>query len=295
MAIAEPATFRFMSSPRFPSILCALVCGCAGLPSEPQSFFVVERSWGIAGGRSEEESLFLAGIIEEVLPVYSELQGFTERPLRAHLTGDLGIDHFAGMTVEAPGRRAWIMVRRNANNVELTVAHEMAHYYFEELQSKFPIIVEEGLCEMQSGMVFDAEEQFETRVLMAAASHLDHVIIEVDGPEAKAMLVWLLEAVPSVEEALQLGWRGNLKATPRTAATSYGLGWLLVKLIGWEGMLELARRADQEGFEHVPTEWILTAAGIQPLTQKNLDRAFRRALGLSGRGSRYPLKITLSK
>lgn len=273
--------------------LCLLVSGCSTLPSEPRSSFLVERSWGVAGGRTQEEALYLAGIIEEVLPVYTELEGFTQRPLRAHLTGDLGVDHFAGMSIEAPGSRAWIMVRRGAEDVELTVAHEMAHYYFDELQSKFPTIVEEGLCELQSGMVFDAQEQFETRLVMAAVSHLERVTIEVQGAKSKAMLAWLLESVPSIEEALEIGRSANLETSLRTAATSYGLGWLLVELIGWEGMLLLARRSDQEGLERVPVEWILAAAGLQPLTQENLEQAFRRALGEGDQTSEQPITITL--
>ena len=273
--------------------LCLLVSGCTSLPSEPSSSFVVERSWGLAGGRTQEESLYLAQIVEKVLPVYSRLEGFTQRPLRAHLTGDLGVDHFAGMSIEAPDSRAWIMVRRDAQDVELTVAHEMAHYYFDELQSKFPTIVEEGLCELQSGMVFDAREQFETRLVMAAVSHLERVTIEVQGAESKAMLAWLLESVPSIEEALEIGRSGNLETSLRTAATSYGLGWLLVELIGWEGMLLLAHRSDQEGLERVPAEWILAAADLQPLTQENLEWAFRRALGESDKTSKQPITITL--
>lgn len=225
--------------------------------------------------------------------MYTELEGFTQRPLRAHLTGDLGVDHFAGMSIEAPGSRAWIMVRRDAEDVELTVAHEMAHYYFDELQSKFPTIVEEGLCELQSGMVFDAQEQFETRLVMAAVSHLERVTIEVQGAKSKAMLAWLLESVPSIEEALEIGRSANLETSLRTAATSYGLGWLLVELIGWEGMLLLARRSDQEGLERVPVEWILAAAGLQPLTQENLEQAFRRALGEGDQTSEQPITITL--
>ena len=87
--------------------------------------------------------------------------------------------------------------------------------------------------------------------------------------------------------------RRGRATSPRTAATSYGLGWLFVELIGWEGLLLLARRSEQEGLERVPVEWILAAAGPQPLTQENLERAFRHALGESDLTSEQPFTITL--
>lgn len=295
-SLTEPALSTLllpMIRSRLPALLLVLSTGCVLVP-EPHSSVLLERPWGIAGGESEEEALHVAAIVEQVLPVFRELEGFEERPLRVHLTDDLGQEGFSGITSEPLFGDSWIAVLRGAEDAEHTVAHEMAHFYFDELQSRFPTVLSEGASELLADRVFPSPKRRMTLMVMAAASYLDNLTIEVRGREAKKNLPYIVQPVPSVEEVFEIGWYDNLQAESRVKAALYGLGWIIAERIGWDGMVALAGRCADEGLEVVPAEWIRSAAGIEPPTQEALRDAIFQAFGEEGAAGDAGLTITLT-
>lgn len=262
-------------------------------PSEPDSPVRVERSWGFAGGKSEQEAQELAANIEKVLQYYTTLEGFSTRPLRAHFADHLMYDKIAGVRKEPLLGGAWIAVRRDANNVENTLAHEMAHFYFEDVHDRFPAVLEEGLCEFLADQVFPAPKTRQTRLVFVGASYLDRFLIEVKDAKGKEMLPYLVQPVPSVEEIFEIGWYENFSGDVRVNETLYGLGWLIAERIGWEGLIALARRGEEAGVSTVPSEWILAAADLHPPTSEKLSAAIVQAFGDELGGGRL-LRISLS-
>ncbi len=253
-------------------------------PTEPDSPVRVERSWGFAGGESEQEAQQLAASIEKVLEYYTSLEGFSARPLRAHFADHLMYDKIAGIRKEPLFGGAWIAVRRDAKNVENTLAHEMAHFYFPDVHDRFPAVLEEGLCEFLADQIFPAPDTRETRLVFVGASYLDSFLIEVKDATGKRMLPYLVQPVPSIEEIFEIGWYENFSGDTRVNETLYGLGWLIAERIGWEGLVALARRGDEAGASTIPPEWILAAADLHPLTHEKLRDAIHQAFGGDGGG-----------
>lgn len=261
-------------------LILLLLSGCRGLPSEPQSAARQERPWGLAGGQSEEEAQRLAGMVEHILPAYRGLEGFIERPLRAHMTGSLGGAHLAGVTVEPLVGDPWVAVNREAQDLELALAHELAHFYFQEQQLRFPSIIEEGMCELLSGLAYDASDFYRRRLTLAGVAYLDQLEFRVTDPRGKLSVDALRAAAPDIEDALAMNWSQLFRADRATAVTCYGLGSFLARRIGWEGLLRLVRRADRDEHAKVPIPWILDAAGIQDPYQVSLRAALIEGLDL---------------
>ncbi|MAB79384.1 MAG: hypothetical protein CMJ89_08520 [Planctomycetes bacterium] len=278
------------------SLLAALWCGasCSVIPIEPNSSTGQENPWGMAFGDSPEQARFLAEIIEQVLPVYRELAGFKDRPLRAHLTNEDLRDHLNGLSVEPWIGRAWIAIEAGSSNVPNTVAHELAHFYFHDFQSLFPAVVAEGISDELADSVFRDQPNFDLKLITAAVSYLDRFTIRVSGKAAKESLYYLVQEVSPIEEVLSLTRHQNFSADPRAMASNYGVGWMLVRVIGYDGLVELAQRCRHAGLDRVPIEWLLSAANLAPLNQKNLSMAFGRALGIRNFRHGQSLTITLS-
>jgi len=187
----------------------------------------------------------------------------------------------------------WIAVTRDGDHVAHNLAHEMAHFYFEDVHERFPTVLEEGLCEYLAGQVYPAPKQQRSHLCYVAASYLDSFVIEIRDAEGKAWLPFLVQPVPSVEEVFDIGWYENFHGDPRVNATLYGLGWLIADRIGWEGLIQLAIRCREEGLEVVPGEWIRAAAGIEPPTQERLRAAILEGFGVE-EGEEGELRLFLS-
>lgn len=261
-------------------LILLLLSGCRGVPREPKSATILERSWGIAGGRSDQEAQRLIHMVEHVLPAYRGLEGFVERPLRAHITGSLGGAHLAGITVEPLVGHPWVAVNREARDFELALAHELAHFYFEEQQARFPSIIEEGMCELLSGLAYDASDLFRRRLMLAGVAYLDHLEFRVKDARGKLSVAALRAAAPDIEEALAMNWSRLFRADRATAVACYGVGFLLVQRIGWQGLLRLVQRADRSDQAKVPIPWILEAAGLEQPLEDSLRAALIEALDL---------------
>jgi hypothetical protein len=266
-------------------LTCLLCLSCSNLPSEPALEFVVERPWGFANGATQAEALTLADHVEQTLALYRQLEGFQESPLRAHIispeaTRGTLLAGRAGITVPEPDGKAWIAVTRGNSSPLSTCAHELAHFYFPAMHSYFSQILAEGICELQASMVELDEDRFSTLTAFAAESFLDEFTIQVRSSRGKKTLAGFTEEIHSIEETLTGTNSEYLTWSSRTLAADYGLGWMIAKQIGWEGLKELVQRAKDEGRQEVPLEWTLKAADISPPDQAHLRILVLRAFGL---------------
>ena len=99
--------------------------------------------------------------------------------------------------------------------------------------------------------------------------------------------VWLVAGRGSEPAELLLQDRGKyMHDELRTLKNTYGVGIMLAQEIGFEGIIELARRAEAEGLPQAEPQWVLEAAGLWPMTQWKLSQAFARTLGTPMRSPR---------
>lgn len=262
-------------------LLCGLcTVSCTTLPFEPDSPVLAEHEWGTAGGQSPEEVSDLANIVESVLPLFREMRGFVDSPLRIHLVEHVGVGQRDGLTVEMPFLGQWVSVRRGSPVVPFVVAHEMAHFYFQDYQDLFPAVLEEGVCDLLATEIYTDNGAGRTQIAIAMVSYLEHVKIEMIGVQSKVRAAQLLLDVPSIEELLDYEGDDLLDINGDVAALRvYGIGRMLAVVIGIQGLQDLAERCEDQGLEMIPSEWILEAAGLVPPSQDNLLMAFRQALG----------------
>ena len=176
-----------MARSRFTILLALFLTSCV-LPSEPRSAVRIEREWGFAGGANEDEALKLADIVKRVLPHFQALEGFVQRPLRIHFADDLGHDKLTGITVWPALGSPWSAVKRGNEQLENTVAHELAHFYFRGIKSKFPSVMREGIADLLANRVFPDPNGRERSLVMVAASYLDSsrsvVMVSKDAVES---------------------------------------------------------------------------------------------------------------
>lgn len=280
-----------------PALLCLSAClflSACLIPPEPRSAVKLEGPWGFAAGESPAEAARLAAAIERALPVLSELEGFVPRPLRAHVVADSRLGHLNGISVDSPRVDPWIAVSRDAPEFDFTVAHEMSHFYFRDLFASLPTVLEEGLCEHLAERVTGVSKSSQRRITLAAASYLDDFTVQVRGPGAKAGLAVLFQDVPPVDEMFEVDWRQHLRSDPRIANTLYGLGLVAVNRIGFDGVLDLVRRAEGMDLDRVPSDWILGAMGLSPPSQANLRLVFGEAVGGENVGTNGEIEFTIS-
>jgi hypothetical protein len=273
-------------------LLLLTTAGCV-LPSEPRSPARVEREWGFAGGTNESEALELAALVERVLPYFRTFAGFDERPLRIHQADHVGPEKALGITVEPALGTAWVAVRRGGPHLEHTVAHELAHFYFRDLEAMYPSVLQEGMASLLAQLACPEPDTRERRLVVVAASYLDTFTIIVGSAAGKQVLPYLVQPVPSIEEVFEIGWYENFTADPRVNETVYGLGLLMAERIGWDGLVELAQRCQEQGLETVPAELIRSAAGLEPPSQANISRALREAFGGESDHGDGQISITL--
>lgn len=258
--------------------LAFLFCSSCATIEEPKSRTRLERPWGFAAGANDAEAQQLADVVEQVLATYQHLDGFRPQPLRAHMVDDHMGEPILGVAVAPAAGDPWIAVRRDNPDLQSTVAHELAHFYFRDAIASLPAMLQEGVCDHLAIRVFGPSITQTRKLLFAATSYLDDFIIYVRGPSGRAALADLVEPAPSIHElfALEIGLNEalHLELDPATAACMYGLGASIADRVGFEGLMELVHRSDTAGHPEVPASWILDAAGLSPLTQDTLFELF---------------------
>ena len=132
-----------------------LLAGCRATFVEPDSPVELEREWGTAAAESEAEAERIAEIVETTLDVYRDLPGFADGELRVHF-GEFRrpSESFVGVAVQPEAGAPWVAVSPRSKQVEHTTAHEMAHYYFREVSDVFPLVLEEGFCDLLAERVY---------------------------------------------------------------------------------------------------------------------------------------------
>ncbi len=181
----------------------------------------------------------------------------------------------------APGMHR-IHLREQAEDLERTLAHELVHATLGESWEVLPGTLEEGLCDVIAARLCpDSAARLRAGRLSSACLALGNIGFELDGslpPEASADGVQLrflahlrvdgpaAAPVDPLDVFRSSAGLSSAKLSPHLKKALYGLAGMVVQRLvdrrGIEGLHELCLRAKLEGHAHVPTGWILEAAGL---------------------------------
>jgi hypothetical protein len=181
----------------------------------------------------------------------------------------------------APGMHR-IHLREQSEDLERTLAHELVHATLGESWEVLPGTLEEGLCDVIAAQLCPASAaRLRAGRLSSASLALGSIGFELDGTlplEASADGVQLrflarlrvdggaaapLDPLDVFRSSAGLS---SAKLSPHLKQALYGLAGMVVQRIvdrhGIEGLHALCLRARSEAQRHVPTDWILEAAGL---------------------------------
>ena len=181
----------------------------------------------------------------------------------------------------APGLHR-IHLREQAEDIERTLAHELVHATLGRSWEALPGTLEEGLCDVVAAQLCPASAaRLRAGRLSSASLSLGSIDFELDAslaPEARAdglrvsflarLRVDGAAAVPvdPLDVFRSSAGLSSAKLSPHVKKALYGLAGMVVQRIvdrrGFTGLHDLCVRARAQDHEHIPTEWILEAAGL---------------------------------
>ncbi|MFT4540545.1 MAG: hypothetical protein ACI841_001281 [Planctomycetota bacterium] len=185
-----------------------------------------------------------------------------------------------------------ILLARDAEDIERTLAHEMTHAALGSSWKALPGSMEEGLCDLVSGHLCPrgATRLRAGRLCSAALASGGlrmRLELRVDGDPNKVL--WTSRLVLTAREKQEGGvmqvfqMQAGLSSTKLESGAKrgyYGLAYLVASRIverhGMEGLQSLCATAQEKGYRLVPANWLLEAAELD----RN-DATWRRASAMS--------------
>jgi len=152
-----------------------------------------------------------------------------------------GLAGFDGLTHSRNDVPQFVEVRPAAEDeLRFTLAHECVHFFLGEGWGALPYVVEDGLC--------------------------DRVAADLSPEAARRKLElyseWLAAAFELAPEPLSADWaqwgrRELHDSPPEHGVAAYALGYRIAHEVAPERLHALSTRAQDEGLDRVPEEWLL--------------------------------------
>ena len=184
-----------------------------------------------------------------------------------------------------------ILLARNAEDIERTLAHEMTHAALGPSWRSLPGSMEEGLCDLVSGHLCPrGATRLRAGRLCSAALAAGGLRMRLElRAEGSPEVLWSTRLVLTAREAQQGGVLEVFKLQAGLSSTRidsgakrgyYGLAYLVASRIverhGLEGLQALCAAATEQGFRQVPASWMLAAAELD-----REESSWRRAAATS--------------
>jgi len=168
-----------------------------------------------------------------------------------------------------------ILLSRDADDVERTLAHELCHAALGPTWSTLPGSLEEGLCDVVSTLLVpEGAARLRAGRLASAALACGGLRLEVGLSDANGSNEWtrrlLLSGADLEDQHLDVFTvEAGLTSSPvdaREKRSYYGLAFFIVERIvdrhGISGLAELCSEARRRGHAEVPRDILLAAAGL---------------------------------
>lgn len=243
-----------------------------------------EALLGVVRGSSDQESDAIGSLLDALGPQVTALvpgaalppglEVWVQDEPRVYSLPGAGVDDAEGLW---SARHQRILLARDAEDLERTLAHELVHAALDETWGRLPGTVEEGLCDLVSAQLCsDGATRLRAGRLCSAALACGGLAVELRLTRNDHGGHWLARVSLSGEVAGDAPQRAvfeveaGLSSTALTTGTKrgfYGLAFLLVQRaeqrVGLQGLRELCERAEAQDLEHVPTAWLLEAAALE--------------------------------
>ena len=170
-----------------------------------------------------------------------------------------------------------ILLARDADDMERTLAHELVHASLGESWHTLPGTLEEGLADqISTQLVPDGATRLRAGRLASAALATGGLglTLEVEMPEHKS--TWMARITlsgtrPSAEPQRDVfrlaAGLSSTRVTPASKRGYYGLAFLLIDRIiqkqGVQHLHNLCLSAHEQGMDQVPRPWLLAAADLE--------------------------------
>lgn len=261
---------------------------------------LVQASTGVVRGSTELEARTLGQTLDRLQPLVSaSLPGTRQvEGLEVWIQDKPGLYSFPhqsngeaeGLWAESHDR---ILLAREADDLERTLAHELVHASLDESWHTLPGTLEEGLADQVSTtLVPEGATRLRAGRLASAALATGGLglTLKVEFPAEKSS--WMARITLSGTRPSEQPQRdvfklaaglSSTRVTPAAKRGYYGLAFLLIDRIakreGLEHLHNMCASADRQGLTVIPRSWLLAAAGL-----KDSAESWRQA-ALEGMGA----------
>ncbi len=272
--------FGSMRSVIVGSILFSMLSGCAA----PRPRVFVESSSGIVRADNEVLARQVGAWLDELLPAvqscipYSlELRPevWVQEKLRLYRNQDLP-DEVYGFNASIGNR---IHVREDAENLKLTLAHEIVHAVLDPSWETLPGVLEEGLCEWTSLRVVSqgragerAKRLFQSALYLGElsgkirVSYQDAFGFSLRADSSVTLSTRDEDALPPKEALALSGGFADL-VSGDLSGVHYAFGhWVVSRIernVSLTGLHRLCQEARERGQELIPVQEILRASRLE--------------------------------
>lgn len=281
----------------------AALTACTVLPAcssarPPDLEHAVDTRWGVVRAARREDAVEIAQVVERVAPrVTSSIPACGSSALDIRLVAKLGRSHWGGATITTPNAR-WIELPESGRSfsAQAILAHELVHYWLGGDWLAMPAVLEEGLAIHVAHMAVPEAAARERADLALVLGTLIGGSVTFTGPavehgdagphfaqrSSRYTLYARIDAseLPPLRDVFDVESDDLARtAAPGVRAVLDALAYVVVERIGIEKLHRLCVQAQFLGHARIPSEWIWSAARINPDEPVSLDRAVRDMLG----------------
>ncbi|MCY2959702.1 MAG: hypothetical protein NTY35_06010 [Planctomycetota bacterium] len=279
------------------ALLCAALTACAS-NRPPDLRQAVDTAWGTVRAARRDDAVEIALVVERVAPrVAAAIPSRGTAALDIRLVPELARAHWGGATITTAEER-WIELPEDGRDIaaQAILAHELVHFWLAGEWKALPPVLEEGLAIHVAHLAVPQAAPRERGELALVLGTLLDGSVTFDGPgvahgPAGAKLTpdrarYTMHARIDAGELPPLGDIFNLEAdelarssAPGVRAVLDALAYVVMERIGVEKLHRLCVQAGVLGHARIPSEWIWTAARIDPNEPVSLQRAVLEMLG----------------
>jgi len=221
-------------------LVCLMLPGCmpwiATPPFERNSAAGQARAW------SQPDADRIAAELERSAPKVRLLLASTRGAPRVFVDRE----EIPGLPDAVTYRTLIVLGKDAAEQEEMLLVHELAHWYIGGVGEQLPLILEEGVADMVTGEVLP-EWSLSIRALHA------HFLRQIQSlPDPAAMF--------RIQDSS--AWKGRSETEARALRA---MGYALATRIGLDGLRELCAEARARGLAHIPPERLFERVRIDPL------------------------------
>jgi len=273
-------------------------CAACSTARPPDLQCAVDTPWGVVRAARRDDAIEIARVVERVAPkIASTIRECGSAPVDIRRVPKLGRNHWGGATfTTAEGR--WLELPESGRDAaaQAILAHELVHYWLGGEWRALPPVLEEGLAiHVAHAAVPQAAARERGELALVLGTLLDGSVtfvgpgaervgedVRLTGQSTRYTLHARIEVgdLPPLRDVFEVESDELARtAAPGVRAVLDALAYVVVERVGVDGLHRLCAQARVLGHPRIPSDWIWSAARIQPDEPVSLQRAAREMLG----------------